>query len=203
LNTKPDSTKLETLNLKLRTFTPEELMANRKLAASSLLKTLSTLNHSTDLSQYDNSWYNTGAGKLKTTLWYMTNVLFFINPLNPLSGIKVRLLRLFGATIGKGVVIKPGVNIKHPWRLIIGNHTWIGEKVWIDNLDMVTIGSHCCLSQGVLLLCGNHNYKRPTFDLMIAPIVLERWCVAGCAIGSYWWGDVRLPFGVDSKQRGH
>jgi putative colanic acid biosynthesis acetyltransferase WcaF len=131
------------------------------------------LNHSTDLSQYDNSWYNTGAGKLKTTLWYMTNVLFFINPLNPLSGIKVRLLRLFGATIGKGVVIKPGVNIKHPWRLIIGNHTWIGEKVWIDNLDMVTIGSHCCLSQGVLLLCGNHDYKRPTFDLMIAPIVLE------------------------------
>lgn len=83
------------------------------------------------------------------------------------------MLRLFGASIGKGVNIKPCVNIKYPWKLRVGDYTWIGENVWIDNLDMVTIGSHVCISQGALLLCGNHNYKKPSFDLSVAPIVLE------------------------------
>lgn len=127
----------------------------------------------TDLSKYDNSWFKEGAGVVKRTLWYFTNALFFINPLNPLSGIKVSLLRMFGAKIGKGVVVKPGVNIKYPWKLEVGNYTWIGEKVWIDNLDMVTIGSNCCLSQNATILIGNHNYKESTFDLMVDAVVLE------------------------------
>lgn len=127
----------------------------------------------TDLSRYNNSWYNPGGGTLKRILWYFTNVLFFINPLNPSSGIKVYLLRLFGTRIGKGVVIKPGVNIKYPWNLSIGNYSWIGENVWIDNLVQVTIGANVCISQGVMLLCGNHNYKKTTFDLMVKPIIIE------------------------------
>lgn len=127
----------------------------------------------TDLSLYDNSWYNPGGGTIKRLAWYFTNVLFFINPLNPFSGIKAWLLRLFGAKVGKGVNIKPGVNIKYPWLLEIGDYTWIGENVWIDNLAKVKIGSNVCISQGAMLLCGNHNYKKPTFDLMIGEITLE------------------------------
>ncbi len=127
----------------------------------------------TDLSRYNNSWFNEGAGFVRRTVWFFVNVLFFINPFNPFSGIKVRLLRLFGAKVGKGVVIKPGVNIKYPWKLEIGNYVWVGERVWIDNLDSVKIGDHCCLSQEALILIGNHNYKSDTFDLMIAPVVLE------------------------------
>lgn len=124
------------------------------------------------IKDYDNSWYNPGPF-WKRMLWYFTNVLFFINPLIPFSGIKVRLLRLFGSQIERGVVIKPGVNIKYPWYLSIGDYTWIGENVWIDNLTHVTIGSNVCISQGAMLLCGNHDYKRPTFDLMVKPIVIE------------------------------
>lgn len=127
----------------------------------------------TNLSIYDNSWYNTGGSTLKRLLWYFTNVLFFINPLNPSSGLKVRLLRTFGAKIGKEVVIKPSVNIKYPWNLSIGDYTWIGEKVWIDNLVQIYIGSNVCVSQNSMLLCGNHNYKRQTFDLIVKPIVIE------------------------------
>jgi putative colanic acid biosynthesis acetyltransferase WcaF len=127
----------------------------------------------TDLSKYNNSWYNPGASKIKILVWYFTNVLFFINPLNPVSGLKVFLLKLFGAKMGKGVVIKPNVNIKYPWLLEVGDYTWIGEKVWIDNLAKVTIGKNCCLSQGAMLLCGNHNYKKSTFDLIVKPITLE------------------------------
>lgn len=117
----------------------------------------------TDLSLYDNSWFRIGAGNLKNMLWYFCNILFVKCSLQPSSVIKVRLLRLFGAKIGKGVVIKPGVNIKYPWNLSIGDYSWIGENAWIDNLVQVTVGSNVCISQGAMLLCGNHNYKRQTF----------------------------------------
>lgn len=131
------------------------------------------MDNQTNLSNYDNSWYNPGGGPLRRVIWYFINILFFINPLNPFSGLKVRLLRLFGAKVGVGVNIKPGVNVKYPWLLEIGDYTWIGEDVWIDNLARVRIGNNVCISQGAMLLCGNHNYKKPTFDLMIGEITLE------------------------------
>ena len=127
----------------------------------------------TDLSSFDNSDYNTGAGIIKRTLWYFTNIWFFTSRWLPISGFKVFLLKLFGAKIGSGVVIKPAVNIKYPWRLTIGNHVWIGEGVWIDNLDDVTIHNNVTLSQGAFLLCGNHNFKKTTFDLITGKITLE------------------------------
>ncbi|MCK5559754.1 MAG: colanic acid biosynthesis acetyltransferase WcaF, partial [Thermoplasmata archaeon] len=66
-----------------------------------------------------------------------------------------------------------GVNIKYPWLLGLGNYTWIGEGVWIDNLTHVEIGSNSCISQGALLLTGNHNYKKTSFDLITGEILLE------------------------------
>lgn len=80
---------------------------------------------------------------------------------------------MFGAKLGRAVQIKPCVNIKYPWLLTIGDDVWIGEEVWIDNLVMVTIGSDVCLSQGVLLLTGSHNYKKTTFNLITGNIILE------------------------------
>jgi len=126
----------------------------------------------TNLSKYNNSWYKPG-NSIKRIIWYFINVIFFINPLNPSSKLKILLLKIFGAKIGIGVNIKPGVNIKYPWKLNVGDYSWIGENVWIDNLDLVTIGKNCCISQGAILLCGNHNYKKETFDLLIEPITLE------------------------------
>jgi putative colanic acid biosynthesis acetyltransferase WcaF len=119
---------------------------------------------------FDNSWYNPGGNILKRSVWYIINVLLFQWHLNPSSRLKVAMLRRFGAKIGRGVVIKPGVNIKYPWHLSVGDYSWIGEDVWIDNLADVTIGANCCISQGSLLLCGNHNYKSSTFELIVKPI---------------------------------
>lgn len=127
----------------------------------------------TDLGKFDNAWYRPGRPAPVRALWYLTNAVFFINPLFPFSGFKVFLLRLFGAKIGRQAVIKPGINIKYPWRLRAGDHCWIGEKVWIDNLADVEIGQHVCISQGAYLLTGNHDYKNPAFDLITGPIVLE------------------------------
>ncbi|MBK9291139.1 MAG: colanic acid biosynthesis acetyltransferase WcaF [Bacteroidetes bacterium] len=142
------------------------------------------MNKTTDLSRYTPGGYYPG-NWLKRILWYFVNVLFFINPLNPSSGLKVLILRLFGAKVGRGVVIKPAVNIKYPWMLQIGNHSWIGERVWIDNLAPVSIGNHCCISQGAMLLCGNHNFKKVTFELMTLPITLEdgSWVGAFAIVG--------------------
>ena len=131
-----------------------------------------TLKAQTDLSKYDNSWYNPG-NYFKQLLWYIVS-RFFINTYIPYPMIvKRQILKLFGARIGKNVVIKPKVNIKYPWFLTIEENTWIGENVWIDNLTMVKIGSNVCLSQGCLLLTGNHDFTRATFDLIVKPITIE------------------------------
>ena len=121
---------------------------------------------------YNNHWYKPGP-KIKILFWYFTNIFFFINPLNPLSSLKVLILRLFGAKIGRNVAIKQNVNIKYPWFLEIGNDVWIGEGVWIDNLTKVKIEDNVCISQGAMLLCGNHDYKKSSFDLIIGEIILE------------------------------
>lgn len=110
---------------------------------------------------------------MKRSIWFLVNVLFFINPLNPIISLKVWLLRLFGARVGKGLVIKPGVNIKYPWSLQVGDHVWIGENVWIDSLVRVTLQDNVVVSQGAMLLTGSHNYKNRTFDLLVGEIVVE------------------------------
>ena len=125
-----------------------------------------------NLGSYNNSWYKPG-NSIKRLLWYFTNELVLKNTLIPSSSARKFILKIFGAKIGKGVVIKPGVNIKYPWYLEIGDHCWLGEYVWIDNLAKVTIEDHVCISQGAMLLCGNHNYKKKTFDLITRPIILE------------------------------
>ena len=114
-----------------------------------------------------------GASRGRQTAWYIVNILFFKNPLILSSRIKRGLLRMFGAHVGKGVVIKPSINIKFPWNLSIGDHSWIGEDVWIDNLDKITIGNNVVLSQGCLLLSGSHDHRSVSFDFLSAPIFLE------------------------------
>src|SRR5687768_484305 len=112
-----------------------------------------------DLSNFNNDWYSPGASGIKRSIWFVVNAIFFINPLLPFSRLKTTLLRIFGSKIGRGVVIKPNVNIKYPWNLTIGNYAWIGEKVWIDNLAHIYIGNNVVLSQGAMLLTGSHDYK--------------------------------------------
>jgi putative colanic acid biosynthesis acetyltransferase WcaF len=127
----------------------------------------------TDLYSYNNAPYHPGGTAFKRFLWYYVNSLFFKSSLFPVYGLKNFLLRLFGAKVGSEVEIKPCVNIKYPWWLIIGNEVWIGENVWIDSLVPITIGNNVCISQGAVLLTGNHNYKKPSFDLITSGITLE------------------------------
>jgi putative colanic acid biosynthesis acetyltransferase WcaF len=126
-----------------------------------------------DLSTFSPDIFDKGAGSLKTILWYFVNASFVRASWNPFMGIKVFFLKLFGAKIGSGLVIKNNVIIKFPWKLTIGNNCWLGENCWIDNLDRVEIGDNVCISQGALLLTGNHDYRLLSFDYRNAPIRLE------------------------------
>ena len=137
-----------------------------------------------DLSRFNNAGFPLGAGIIKRTLWYFVNVLFFINPLFPFRSPKPMLLRLFGAKVGHGVVIHPGVNIKFPWKLCIGDHVWIGQRAWLDNIDTLTIHSHVVISQGAMLILGSHDYKKPDYPTLAGPVVLEEgsWVGAGAMV---------------------
>ncbi len=140
---------------------------------------------SVDLASFSNPNFSHGRSFIVRIVWIIFCSLFF-NTWIPFPSIfKVVLLRFFGAHIGKGVVIRTHVRIKHPWSLSIGDNVWIGESVWIDNLVEVNIGSNVCLSQGAFLFTGNHDYKSSSFDLITRPIDIENgvWIGADALVG--------------------
>lgn len=136
------------------------------------------------LAAFRNSGYTPGRSRPIRALWYVISLVVFESGWFPFYGIKRSLLNLFGAKVGTGVVIKPHVRIKFPWNLQIGNQSWIGEDVWIDNLASVTVGPDVCLSQAAYLCTGSHDHQRVTFDLIVKPIVIEAaaWIAARAVI---------------------
>lgn len=132
-----------------------------------------------ELRRYDNSWYDPGGSVAKRALWMLLGQPVFGCVWLPGSGPRVHLLRAFGARIGERVVIKPGVRVKYPWHLEIGDDCWIGEDCWIDNLTAVRIGCNVCVSQGAYFCTGNHDWSDPRFGLRVEPIELGEGAWAG------------------------
>jgi putative colanic acid biosynthesis acetyltransferase WcaF len=145
-----------------------------------------------DLRIYDNSDFDRGAPWWKEAVWILVRFLFFQNAFPWPSRLRCALLRLFGAKIGRGVMIRTNVNISFPWRLTIGDHVWIGEDVGILTLAPVTIESNVCISQRTYLCTGSHDFRREDFKLQVAPITVREggWIAAtsfiapGIEIGS-------------------
>jgi putative colanic acid biosynthesis acetyltransferase WcaF len=138
-----------------------------------------------DLSRFDNSWYHPGRNRLVQALWFFLGLPLLRCTVMPFSTVRVILLRVFGARIGRKVVVKPGVRVKYPWLLSVGDFSWLGEDVWVDNLAPVTLGNSVCLSQGAFLCTGNHDWADVRFGLVIKPIILEdgSWVGARATIG--------------------
>jgi putative colanic acid biosynthesis acetyltransferase WcaF len=138
-----------------------------------------------NLEQYNQKDYAVGAAMWQQLLWYFLGAPLVQSYWLPWSGLKVAILRWFGAAIGSQVRIKPGVRIKFPWRLKVGDHVWIGENAWFDNLALITIEDHVCISQSVYLCTGNHDWSSPQFDLRVAPIVIQHsaWVAAQAVVG--------------------
>jgi putative colanic acid biosynthesis acetyltransferase WcaF len=132
-----------------------------------------------DLSVPDNSEFDKGRPFVARLLWHFLGAPLVSSRLLPISALKAHVLRLFGAKVGRGCYFKPGIRVKFPWYLSIGDHCWIGEDAWIDNLCMVTIGSHVCISQGAYLCTGNHDWTTRNMKLFRRPIFLLNGCWVG------------------------
>jgi putative colanic acid biosynthesis acetyltransferase WcaF len=110
--------------------------------------------------------------KFLILLWIVCEFLFVTNSLQLSSRIRVSALRLFGANIGKQVIMRPRLRVKFPWNLTVGDNCWIGEGVWIHNQDSVTIGNDVCISQETFITTGSHAF-RDDMSLLTKPILIE------------------------------
>ncbi len=126
-----------------------------------------------DLSLTDNRDYRPGRPFAIRALWLVVEGVTLLNPLVTSYGLKRWLLRQFGAKVGRDVIVKPGVHIKFPWELEIGDQCWIGERVWIDNFVPVRIGDSVAISQGAYLCTGNHDWSDPGMGRVLAPITIQ------------------------------
>ncbi|MEB3322633.1 MAG: WcaF family extracellular polysaccharide biosynthesis acetyltransferase [Synechococcaceae cyanobacterium] len=127
--------------------------------------------------------WSPGAPRWRQALWLLAGAPLLASGL-PGSPWRRVLLQAFGARLGRGGRIKPHLRVKFPWRLAVGEHCWLGEGVWIDNLAMVQVGDRVCLSQGAYLCTGNHDHRSPGFDLRAEPIQIasDAWICAAAVV---------------------
>jgi putative colanic acid biosynthesis acetyltransferase WcaF len=116
-------------------------------------------------------------------LWSIFELLFVTNPWQISSSLRVRILRAFGAEIGRGVVFRPRTRVKFPWKLHIADNVWVGEGVWFHNQDHIHVGHDVCISQDTFLTTGSHAHRRD-MALLTRPINIEPgvWITSRCVI---------------------
>jgi putative colanic acid biosynthesis acetyltransferase WcaF len=114
------------------------------------------------LRKFDKAGYDKGGSLLKQILWLTVSGLILRRWWCP-NRVRVAVIRMFGGVIGERTLIRHNVKIHWPWKLTVGSDCWIGEEVWILNLEPVTVGSNTCISQGVLLCTGSHDRKSASF----------------------------------------
>jgi putative colanic acid biosynthesis acetyltransferase WcaF len=123
------------------------------------------------LSEFTGAGYDKGRSVIVQVAWLLVGKSVLSQWWCP-NSIRIRALRLFGAKIGKGVLIRHDVTIHWPWKLAVGDNSWVGENVWILNLEPVRIGSDTCISQDALLCTGSHDRHSPSFEFDNGPIVI-------------------------------
>jgi putative colanic acid biosynthesis acetyltransferase WcaF len=138
--------------------------------------------------------YERGRGVAVFALWQLVKAVFFRPAFPWPSRLRVALLRAFGAEVGRGVYIKPQVNIHLPWKLRLGDHAWLGEEAFILNFEPISIGAHACVSQRAFLCGGNHDYRDEGMRYRNAPIVVGD----GAWIGAQAFVGPGVEVGVDA-----
>jgi putative colanic acid biosynthesis acetyltransferase WcaF len=138
----------------------------------------------TDLRQYDQSHFDRGRAGWVVLLWWLVQAIAFPLSLHPWNGFRCALLRLFGAQIGVGVLIRPTARFTYPWKVAIGDYSWIGDDVVFYSLDRIEIGQHCVISQKSYLCTGSHDLRDATFRLKTAPIRVGNgaWIATDCFV---------------------
>jgi putative colanic acid biosynthesis acetyltransferase WcaF len=136
-----------------------------------------------DLSRAPGSGESWDAPAWKVYAWGLVELLLVSNPWQISSRIRRAALVAFGAQIGRGVVLRPRLRVRFPWKLVVGDRSWIGEDVWLHNQDRLTIGSDAVVSQGTFITTGSHAYRRD-MALITKPVAIEdgAWVTARCVV---------------------
>ena len=109
-------------------------------------------------------------------LWWIVQALLFRTSPQFMYGWRRFLLRIFGAKIGKDVMLRPTVHTQFPWKLTIGDYSWVGDDVVLYSLGAITIGNNAVVSQKSYLCAGSHDYTQPGFPIFCLPVVIEDEC---------------------------
>ncbi len=131
-----------------------------------------------------------GRPALVVYAWSAVELLVVYNPWQVSSALRVAVLRAFGADVGQDVLIRPRTRFKYPWKLSIGDRSWIGEGAWIHNQDQVAIGSDVVISQEAFITTGSHAVSAD-MALITRPVRIENgaWIatramvLGGCRVG--------------------
>jgi putative colanic acid biosynthesis acetyltransferase WcaF len=107
--------------------------------------------------------------------WFAVQNLLFRVWWMPAS-MRPRLLRVFGAKVGSGCIIRHGVRVHWPWNVELGDHVWIGEYAWIHSLADIVVESNVCISQRASIITGSHHHADPHFSYDNGPILLRQGC---------------------------
>lgn len=115
--------------------------------------------------------------------WIIQDTLFRWSP-QFMYGFRNALLRLFGAQIGTAVMIRPTVRIQFPWKVIIGDYTWIGDHAELYSLGPISIGAHAVISQMCYLCTATHDPSEVDFPIYATSMTVgdEVWLCAGVFI---------------------
>jgi putative colanic acid biosynthesis acetyltransferase WcaF len=118
-----------------------------------------------------------GRSKVYVQLWWLVQSTLFAMSPQAMYGWRAWLLRLFGARVGRGTIIRPSVRVPYPWKLTIGDHCHIGDDVQLYTYGEIEIGNCTVISQRSYICTGSHDYTSPTFDLIAKKIVIgaESW----------------------------
>jgi putative colanic acid biosynthesis acetyltransferase WcaF len=117
-----------------------------------------------------------GQPKVVVQIWWIVqNTIFAWSP-QFLYGWRRFLLRLFGAKIGRGVLIRSTVKITYPWNVEIGDYSWIGENNVLYSLGKIYIGKNVALAHQVYINTGGHDYKKVSFDIFAKDVIIEDQC---------------------------
>jgi len=111
-----------------------------------------------------------GRSPFVVQLWWLVQATLFAGSPQFLYAWRCFLLRLFGAKIGKRVLIRPTVRITYPWKVSIGDFSWVGDDVVLYSLGPIYIGSHTVISQKSYICTGSHDLTRLAFDIYYQPV---------------------------------
>jgi putative colanic acid biosynthesis acetyltransferase WcaF len=114
-----------------------------------------------------------GRSALNVQLWWLVQCTIFAWSPQFLYGWRRFLLRLFGGKIGKKVLIRPTVRTTYPWKLTIGDYSWIGDGVELYTLGEIIIEANVVISQRSYLCTGSHDFTQPSFDIYAKPIHIQ------------------------------